>query len=144
MLRSGTGNVEVFWNQRRRWISGFFQCYLLLARDLFKHNVRLAFIVHYMFVIAMMDLFLMPVTIYILTKKLALAILLPSLVDVGVMAIALSSYAYSLGGIRLMLKSLWSLPGALLGSLVIRYVFWHSLVKEWFLKKPLKKWAAGH
>lgn len=134
----------VFWNQRRRWMSGFFQCYLLLMRDLFRRNLRLACIVHYMFVIAMMDLFLLPITIYMVSKNLTLAILLPNILDIAAMAVALGGYAYHLGGMSLMIKSLKSVPAALVGTIVIRYVFWHSLVQEWFLKKPLKKWVAGH
>lgn len=137
-------SLKVFWNQRWRWLCGFLQCYQLLVRELFRYNLRLAVVVHYMFIAALMDVILVPLFLYIITKNLVLSVLLPSVVDVGVMSLALSCYAYQIGGLRLMQKSLFSVPAALWGSAVIRYTFLSAIVSEWFLRRRLKKWAAGH
>lgn len=137
-------SLKVFWNQRWRWLCGFLQCYQLLVRALFRYNVRLAVVVHYMFVAALMDVVLVPVALYIITKNALLAVLLPSVMDVGVMSLALCCYAYHIGGIGLVWKSLCSVPAALWGSAVIRYSFLSAIVSEWFLRRRLKKWVAGH
>lgn len=136
-------SFRVFCKQRWRWLCGFLQCYQKYGWKLL-YCVKLLIVVHYMFIIALMDVVLFPLGLYIFTKNPALSVLLPSLADIGIMVLALVCYAYKTGGMRLARKSLWSVPAALYGSFIIRCIFLWAIVSEWFLGRRLNTWAAGH
>ncbi|PWT83739.1 MAG: hypothetical protein C5B58_06035 [Acidobacteria bacterium] len=136
--------IDVFWNQRRRWLCGFLQCYQLRVWELFKNNWRLTIVVHYMFMLALMDVILTPAAIYLYTRNPSLAVLLPSLRDLCVMTFALGCYAFKFGGMRLVRGALKSIPASLLGILVIRYAFLYAILTEWILKRRLTTWVSGH
>lgn len=135
---------QVFVRQRWRWFCGFLQCYERRMGMVLRRNLRLAIVVHYMFAIALTDIILLPLCIYTLRKNPAFAVIFPSLLDISVMTLALLCYAYCRGGVRLAWQSLCSMPAALVGILVVRYLFLFAIASEWFMKKRLTRWAAGH
>lgn len=136
---------SIFCRQRWRWFCGFLQCYLIEIGAVVRHNARLAIVVHFMFAEAVLDIFLLPMGLLLFYMlDFEFMVLLPNALDIGVMVVALMFYAYREGGLRLVGQSLWSVPASLIGSLVIRGIFLAAIVSEWFMRKRLTKWAAGH
>jgi cellulose synthase/poly-beta-1,6-N-acetylglucosamine synthase-like glycosyltransferase len=140
--------TEVYWNQRWRWLCGFLQCYQLMVGELFRRNLRLCFVVHYMFGGALAGIFLnwilFPAGIYYFTRDFMLSVLYANALDLSVMAFALSCFSYKLGGIKLVLISLRSIPESILGTLLIQCNFILAIFSEMFLGRRLTKWQSGH
>jgi cellulose synthase/poly-beta-1,6-N-acetylglucosamine synthase-like glycosyltransferase len=140
--------LEVYWNQRWRWLCGFLQCYQLFVRELLKRNLRLFLMVHYMFACALLgivlDLGLLPFGIHHFIKNPTLSVVYASVVNIIVMMVALMYYACRLGGFRLMRITLKSVFPSILGVFVIQCNFLLAILSEMILKRKLTKWKSGH
>ncbi len=135
-------NFRTYYNQLSRWLRGFLQVIRLHKWSMFKRfglifNVAWGFAEGSLYpIIALLAIF------NAFTKPTALRLfLLFTLINMGIVTFFSVLEARKEGKAWL---ALTSLPFYFLFSPVNAYIFWESLVLEWFLGRSLTEWKKGH